>query len=165
MWPTTPSAGRIKLFRIYRWNPDEGGSPRIDVFPLDLDQCGPMILDALIKIKNDVDSTLTFRRSCREGVCGSCAMSINGRNWLACIQPIEAIEEDVCVVRGFRPTRRRAAAIDRRTRQPRRLLGVHPVFLLHQRCPSCLWNGDRYLGPAVLLQAWCWIADSRDEAN
>lgn len=70
-WPASAACSRLKQFRVYRWNPDAGGNPVQDVFSVDLDQCGPMVLDALIKIKNEIDSTLTFRRSCREGVCGS----------------------------------------------------------------------------------------------
>ena len=95
VWPEPNNASHVKRFRIYRWDPDEGNNPRLDVFTLDLDKCGPMVLDALINIKNEIDSTLTFRRSCREGVCGSCAMSIDGRNYLACIVPIESIKGDV----------------------------------------------------------------------
>jgi len=78
-------------FRVYRYDPDLREPPRVDSFEIDLDHCGPMVLDALIKIKNEVDSTLTFRRSCREGICGSCAMNIDGVNTLACTQPIVAI--------------------------------------------------------------------------
>ncbi|MGH7161561.1 MAG: 2Fe-2S iron-sulfur cluster-binding protein, partial [Acetobacteraceae bacterium] len=81
-------ARRVKAFRIYRWNPDDGAKPRLDTYEVDLDTCGPMVLDALIKIKNEIDSTLTFRRSCREGICGSCAMNIAGTNTLACLKPI-----------------------------------------------------------------------------
>src|SRR5579884_723026 len=77
-------AKRVKPFRVYRWNPDDGRNPRLDTFEVDLDACGPMVLDALIKIKASIDSTLTFRRSCREGICGSCAMNIDGVNCLAC---------------------------------------------------------------------------------
>ena len=73
-----------RVFRIYRFDPDSGGTPRIDSYELDMDSCGPMVLDALIKIKNEVDPTLSFRRSCREGICGSCAMNIDGVNTLAC---------------------------------------------------------------------------------
>src|SRR3954471_4771603 len=79
-----PSGGRIRKFRIYRYDPDSGDNPRYDTFPVDLDSCGPMVLDALIKIKSEQDPTLTFRRSCREGICGSCSMNIGGRNTLAC---------------------------------------------------------------------------------
>ena len=83
-----PGATRVKAFRVYRWSPDDGQNPRYDTYEIDLDACGPMVLDALIKIKNEVDSTLTFRRSCREGICGSCAMNIDGVNTLACLKPI-----------------------------------------------------------------------------
>ena len=86
--PSPPDARRPKRFRVYRWDPDRGGNPRIDTYEVDLDRCGPMVLDALIKIKNEIDATLTFRRSCREGICGSCAMNINGTNTLACTSTI-----------------------------------------------------------------------------
>ena len=89
-FPAPPEAKRVRRFRIYRFDPDSGQPPRVDSFDVDLDRCGPMVLDALIKIKNEVDSTLTFRRSCREGICGSCAMNIDGLNKLACICPIES---------------------------------------------------------------------------
>ena len=85
-------ATRVRQFRIYRYDPDSREPPRVDTFDVDLDRCGPMVLDALIKIKNEVDSTLTFRRSCREGICGSCAMNIDGVNTLACTQPIADID-------------------------------------------------------------------------
>ena len=88
-------AARVRRFHIYRYDPDDGQNPRVDVFEVDVDKCGPMVLDALIKIKNEVDSTLTFRRSCREGICGSCAMNIDGGNTLACTQAIEDISGDV----------------------------------------------------------------------
>jgi succinate dehydrogenase / fumarate reductase iron-sulfur subunit len=84
-------AKRIKSFKVYRWDPDSGENPRMDTFEIDLDTCAPMVLDALLKIKNEVDSTLTLRRSCREGVCGSCAMNIDGTNTLACTKPIEDV--------------------------------------------------------------------------
>ena len=83
-WPAPAGAQRVKTFEIYRYDPDSAGNPRLDSYSVDLDDCGPMVLDVLIWIKNKVDSTLTFRRSCREGVCGSCAMNIDGTNWLAC---------------------------------------------------------------------------------
>jgi len=86
-------AKNIKAFKVYRWDPDRGGNPRLDTYEVDLDSCGPMVLDALIKIKDEIDTTLTFRRSCREGVCGSCAMNINGENTLACTIPISPGEK------------------------------------------------------------------------
>jgi succinate dehydrogenase / fumarate reductase iron-sulfur subunit len=88
-------AGYPKKVIIYRYDPDSGENPRIDTFYIDLNKCGPMVLDALIKIKNEVDSTLTFRRSCREGICGSCAMNIDGTNTLACTKSIDEVSGDI----------------------------------------------------------------------
>ena len=89
------SKKNIKKFNVYRWSPDDNQNPRIDTYEIDLDKCGPKVLDALIKIKNEIDTSLTFRRSCREGVCGSCAMNINGINTLACLKPIDEIDNDI----------------------------------------------------------------------
>ena len=86
-WARPANAKRVTEFRIYRWNPDDDANPRMDTYFVDRDDCGPMILEALIWIKSKIDSTLTFRRSCREGVCGSCAMNIDGTNTLAWIDP------------------------------------------------------------------------------
>ena len=83
-WPTPESATHTQQIDVYRWQADDGKNPQIDSYYIDLDQCGPMVLDAIITIKNTIDPTLTFRRSCREGVCGSCSMNINGKNTLAC---------------------------------------------------------------------------------
>ena len=86
---TAPAGStRVREFKVYRWSPDDGENPRTDTYEVDLDKCGPMVLDALIKIKNEIDPTLTFRRSCREGICGSCAMNIDGTNTLACTKAI-----------------------------------------------------------------------------
>ena len=90
-WPAPTGATRVREFRVYRWNPDASKNPVIDSYSIDRDQCGPMVLDALIKIKNEIDTTLTFRRSCREGICGSCAMNIDGTNTLACVKAIDEI--------------------------------------------------------------------------
>jgi len=90
-----PSAKRVKRFLIYRYDPDSGANPRMDTYEVDMDRCGPMVLDALIKIKNEVDPTLTFRRSCREGICGSCAMNIDGTNTLACTKASDEVGGDV----------------------------------------------------------------------
>ncbi len=187
-------AKRSKAFRVYRWNPDSGENPQIDTYVLDLDDCGPMVLDALIKIKNEIDPTLTFRRSCREGICGSCAMNIDGTNTLACTKAIEEIEDDVAiyplphmsVVKDLVPDMTHFYAQyssikpwmqtqtppppDRERLQSKEdraeLDGLYECILCaccSTSCPSYWWNGDRYLGPAVLLQAYRWIADSRDE--
>ena len=188
------AAARIRTFRIYRWDPDSGETPRIDSYEIDLDKCGPMVLDALIKIKNETDSTLTFRRSCREGVCGSCAMNIDGTNTLACTKFIDEVKGDVKIYplphmpvikdlvpdlnvpyaqyRSIEPwlqadtqpptTERRQSPEERE-----KLDGLWECilcFCCQTSCPSYWWNGDRYLGPAILLQAYRWIADSRDEA-
>ncbi|HJQ61026.1 MAG TPA: succinate dehydrogenase iron-sulfur subunit [Vineibacter sp.] len=188
-------ASRVKPFKVYRWSPDDGKNPRIDTYEVDLDDCGPMVLDALIKIKNEVDSTLTFRRSCREGVCGSCAMNIDCTNTLACTKFIDEVKGDVRiyplphmpVVKDLVPDLSVAyaqlAAVEpwlkndspapqrERLQSPEeraRLDGLWECILCFScttSCPSYWWNGERYLGPAVLLQAYRWIVDSRDEAT
>ena len=91
-FPAPKNATNLKRFEVYRWDPDTGENPRIDIFHIDLDSCGPMVLDAVLKIKNEIDTTLAFRRSCREGVCGSCAMNVNGKNTLVCTKAIEDYE-------------------------------------------------------------------------
>jgi succinate dehydrogenase / fumarate reductase, iron-sulfur subunit len=88
-------AGNAKTFKIYRWDPDKDDNPRMDSYEIDLDKCAPMVLDAIIYIKNEIDPTLTFRRSCREGICGSCAMNIGGINTLACTLATQSIKGDV----------------------------------------------------------------------
>ena len=194
--PAPAGAKRIKEFRIYRWSPDDGDTPRIDTYEVDLASCGPMVLDALIKIKDEIDSTLTFRRSCREGICGSCAMNIDGTNTLACLKPIEEVKGAVRiyplphmpVIKDLVPDLTEAyaqlASIEpwlkadtppppdgERRQSPAeraRLDGLWECILCFcctTSCPSYWWNGDRYLGPAVLLAAYRWIADSRDEAT
>jgi succinate dehydrogenase / fumarate reductase iron-sulfur subunit len=189
-----PGARNPRKVKVYRWSPDDGENPRVDTFEIDLDACGPMVLDALIKIKNEVDSTLTFRRSCREGVCGSCAMNIDGTNTLACTKFISDIKGDIKVyplphlpvVKDLVPDMTQAyaqyAAIEpwlksatpaperERLQSPEeraKLDGLWECILCFScsaSCPSYWWNGERYLGPAILLQAYRWIADSRDEA-
>ncbi|MFL6774090.1 MAG: 2Fe-2S iron-sulfur cluster-binding protein, partial [Sphingomicrobium sp.] len=93
-WPAEEGE-RLKTFKIYRYDPDTGANPRWDRYTIDLDACGPMVLDALIKIKNEIDPTLTFRRSCREGICGSCSMNMDGRNGLACTTSIADLKGEV----------------------------------------------------------------------
>jgi len=189
-------ATNVKEFKIYRWTPDDGANPRMDTYHVDMDHCGPMVLDALIKIKNEIDPTLTFRRSCREGICGSCAMNIDGTNTLACLKPIEDVKGAVAinplphmpVVKDLVPDLNQvynqyrsvepwlqadsAPPPDGERRQSKeeraKLDGLWECilcFCCSTACPSYWWNGDRYLGPAVLLQAYRWIADSRDEAT
>ncbi|MFO1467114.1 MAG: succinate dehydrogenase iron-sulfur subunit [Steroidobacteraceae bacterium] len=95
VFPAPSGAKNVRTFKVYRFDPDNADNPRIDSYTLDMDDCGPMVLDALIKIKNEVDPTLTFRRSCREGICGSCAMNIDGHNGLACITACDSVSGDV----------------------------------------------------------------------
>ena len=194
-WPKPDAAKTTKTFRVYRWNPDDGENPRVDTFEVDVENCGPMVLDALIKIKNEIDPTLTFRRSCREGVCGSCAMNIDGTNTLACTKYVNDVEGEVKiyplphmpVVKDLVPDLTHIYAqytsiepwLKAETPAPERerlqtpeerakLDGLWECILCFScstSCPSYWWNGDRYLGPAILLQAYRWIADSRDEAT
>jgi len=194
LYQASENASKVKSFKVYRYDPDDGENPRVDTFQIDLDECGPMILDALIKIKNEVDTTLTFRRSCREGICGSCAMNIDGTNTLACLKPIDDINGDVKIyplphmevikdlvpdlsnayaqlesIEPWLKTRdtpdkdtERVQSIDDRAK----LDGMWECVLCFScstSCPSYWWNGDKYLGPAILLQAYRWIADSRDD--
>ncbi|MCA1778603.1 MAG: succinate dehydrogenase iron-sulfur subunit [Xanthomonadaceae bacterium] len=193
-FPAPDGASNVRNFRIYRWDPDGGENPRMDSFDIDLDDCGPMVLDAIIKIKNEVDPTLTFRRSCREGICGSCAFNIDGTNTLACTTGIDEIKGDVKiyplphmpVIKDLVPDLThfyaQYASIRPwiRTQSPpppdkerlqshedrEKLDGLYECILCAcctTSCPSYWWNGDRYLGPAVLLQAHRWLVDSRDE--
>ena len=97
-WPMPKGATNIRKFKVYRWSPDDNENPRVDTYFVDIDTCGPMILDALIKIKSEIDPTLTFRRSCREGICGSCAMNIDGINTLACIYGLDEIKGDINII-------------------------------------------------------------------
>ncbi len=188
-------AQNVRVFKIYRYDPDSGDNPRMDSFEVDMDRCGPMVLDALIKIKDEVDQTLTFRRSCREGVCGSCAFNIDGTNTLACIKPVSDIKGEVKiyplphmpVIKDLVPDLTNAYAQyasikpwlqadtpppplrERRQSEDERaeLDGLWECILCFcctTSCPSYWWNGENgYLGPATLLQAYRWIADSRDE--
>ena len=194
-WPKPEGDGRLKAFRVYRWDPDKAENPRIDTYHVDLDTCGPMVLDALIKIKNEIDPTLTFRRSCREGICGSCSMNIDGVNTLACTWGIDRVKGDVRiyplphmpVIKDLVPDMTHFYAqhasvkpwLETETPPPQgewrqttedreKLDGLYECILCaccSTACPSYWWNGDRYLGPAALLQAYRWLADSRDEAT
>ena len=190
-----PGTKNVKRFRVYRWSPDDDANPRIDTYEVDLDKCGPMVLDALIKIKNETDQTLTFRRSCREGICGSCAMNIDGQNTLACTKGIDEVKGDVKiyplphmpVIKDLVPDltnfyaqhafiepwlQTKSAEPEKEWRQSHdereKLDGLYECILCaccSTSCPSYWWNGDRYLGPAALLQAYRWLIDSRDEAT
>jgi len=187
-------ASNVKTFKVYRYDPDSGETPRYDTFEIDLDNCGPMVLDALIKMKSDQDPSLTFRRSCREGICGSCAMNIDGTNTLACIHAIADCDKNVRItplphmdvvkdlVPDFTHFYAQYAAIEpwlktatpppsgkERLQSPEdraKLDGLYECILCaccSTSCPSYWWNSDKFLGPAILLQAYRWLADSRDE--
>jgi succinate dehydrogenase / fumarate reductase iron-sulfur subunit len=194
-WPKPEGGKDVRAFRIYRWDPDTGDNPRVDTYHLDVATCGPMVLDAIIAIKNTIDPTLTFRRSCREGICGSCAMNIDGLNTLACTKGLDEIAGDVKiyplphmpVVKDLVPDLTHFYAqhasiqpwLETKTATPgtewrqsiedrKKLDGLYECILCAcctTACPSYWWNGDRYLGPAALLQAYRWLADSRDEAT
>ena len=190
----TEGAGRVKKFTVYRYDPDSGENPHYDTFEIDLDNCGPMVLDALIKMKADADPTLTFRRSCREGICGSCAMNINGRNGLACTTAIEDLSGEIRItplpamevikdlvpdfthfyaqyasIRPWLQTVSTTPSGKERLQSPEqreKLDGLYECILCaccSTSCPSYWWNSDKFLGPAILLQAYRWLADSRDE--
>ena len=195
IWPFPEGATNTKRLKVYRWNPDDDENPRQDVYTVDLDRIGPMVLDALIFIKNEIDPTLTFRRSCREGICGSCAMNIDGRNGLACLQGLDEIKGDVRVyplphlsvvkdlvgdlIHFYAQHASVKPWLETKTPAPEKewLQSPEDQALIDEAsqcilcaccstsCPSYWWNGDRYLGPAALLTAHRWIEDSRDEAT
>jgi succinate dehydrogenase iron-sulfur subunit len=195
VWPKPDGVTNLREYRIYRWSPDDGNNPRIDTYFVDADDCGPMVLDALIWIKDHVDPTLTFRRSCREGICGSCAMNIDGTNTLACTKGTDEVAAAVrvyplphmSVVKDLVPDLTNFYAqhefiepwLKTVTPDPEKerlqshedrekLDGLYECILCaccSTSCPSYWWNSERYLGPAALLQAERWILDSRDEAT
>ena len=192
-WPKPEGAANLREFRVYRYDPDQDENPRWDTYFVDLDECGPMVLDALNYIKNRIDSTLTYRRSCREGICGSCAMNIGGRNTIACTAGIDEFKGRVTIaplphqavikdlvpdltnfyaqlahIKPFLQTVTPAPEREWRQSQEDRaeLDGLYECILCaccSTACPSYWWNSDKYLGPAALLHAYRWIADSRDE--
>ena len=198
VWDKPQSSDNIREYRVYRWSPDDDENPRVDTYYVDQDDCGPMVLDALIYIKNKIDPTLTFRRSCREGICGSCAMNIDGGNTLACTKGVEECAggkgpvkiyplPHMSVVKDLVPDLTHFYAqhqliepwLQTSTPLPEKewsqshedrvkLDGLYECILCaccSTSCPSYWWNGDRYLGPAILLQAYRWLIDSRDEAT
>ena len=184
----------LKKVNIYRWDPSNGENPRVDTFEIDMDSCGPKVLDILFKIKNEIDSSLTFRRSCAHGVCGSCAMNINGVNTLSCIKSHTDIKGEINIYplphlnvikdliadlsnlykkyESIQPwlktskTEVEKKEIIQSQNDRAKLDGYYECILCaccSTSCPSYWWNGDKYLGPAVLLQAYRWISDSRDK--
>ena len=192
-WEKPSDAENIQEVRIYRYNPEDSENPRLDTFFVDLDKCGPMILDALIKIKNEIDPTLTFRRSCREGICGSCSMNIGGVNTLACLKGMKEFKGPINIyplphlpvikdlVPDLNQFYKQHASIkpwlETFTDEPneewlqseedrKELDGLYECVMCaccSTSCPSYWWNGDKYLGPAALLHAYRWIIDSRDQ--
>lgn len=189
------SDGNVRTVHVYRWEPDSGDNPRMDTYEVDMNVCGPMVLDILIRIKNSIDSTLTFRRSCREGICGSCSMNINGENTLACTTAADEIKGDIKIyplphmsvvkdlvpdmtnfyaqyasVKPWLQTDSPAPDTERlqSVEDRSKLDGLYECILCaccSTSCPSYWWNSDKYLGPAALLQSYRWIADSRDDAT
>ena len=189
-------AGKTRRFKVYRYDSDSGDNPRTDTFDVDTEDCGQMVLDALIKMKGDQDPSLTFRRSCREGICGSCSMNIDGTNTLACTKPISEVKGEVRIyplphlpvikdlvpdmttfyaqytsIEPWMKTDSPAPSNRERLQSPEdraKLDGVYECIMCaccSTACPSYWWNGERYLGPAILLQAYRWLIDSRDEAT
>ena len=187
-----------KIFKIYRYNPEIDAKPYYQKFKVDMAKCGPMVLDGLIKIKNEIDSSLTFRRSCREGICGSCAMNIDGVNTLACLSEIPKNDTEVelnplphmYVVKDLVPdmtnfyqqyksikpwliqkdeNKPKTGKENIQSKEDRALLQDMDKCILcaccSTSCPSYWWNSDKYLGPAVLMQANRWVQDSRDDAG
>jgi succinate dehydrogenase / fumarate reductase iron-sulfur subunit len=185
-----------KVLEIYRYDPDSTSNPRKDYFEIDIDECGPMVLDALIYIKSKIDSSLTFRRSCREGVCGSCSMNIDGTNTLACTKHIKDVKGNIKIyplphmkvikdlvpdlseaykqyasvepwLKSTKPSKSEREQLQS-PEERKKIDGAYECilcFCCSTSCPSYWWNGDQYLGPAALLQAYRWIADSRDESS
>lgn len=188
-------ATNVRNFQVYRWSPEDDENPRVDTYEVDMDTCGPMVLDALIKIKDEIDPTLTFRRSCREGICGSCAMNIDGINTLACTKGMDEVKGDVKVyplphadvVKDLVPDLTHFFAqhammepwLKTDTPAPEgewlqseedreKIDGLYECILCAScstACPSYWWNSDRFMGPAALLQSYRWLIDSRDEAT
>eukprot|EP01023_Acetabularia_acetabulum_P053356 TRINITY_DN596_c1_g2_i1.p1 TRINITY_DN596_c1_g2~~TRINITY_DN596_c1_g2_i1.p1 ORF type:complete len:286 (-),score=39.91 TRINITY_DN596_c1_g2_i1:245-1102(-) len=183
-----------KEFLVYRWNPDESQKPSYQSYKVDINNCGPMMLDVLFKIKDEQDSTLSFRRSCREGICGSCAMNIDGKNGLACLTKVDKnpyaaskvaplphmfVVKDLVVdmsnfyaqYKSIKPyLQRNEQSVGKEFYQSKsnrdKLDGLYECILCaccSTSCPSYWWNQDKYLGPAVLLQAYRWVIDSRDD--
>ncbi|MDO1559128.1 succinate dehydrogenase iron-sulfur subunit [Brevundimonas sp. 2R-24] len=195
-WKAPEGAKDVREFKVYRYDPENPGNPRWDVYEVPAGDHGPMVLDALIHIKNEIDPTLTFRRSCREGICGSCAMNIDGRNTLACTKGCDELSGDKATIAPLPhmpvvkdlvpdltlfyaqyasimpylkvetpdPEKERLQSPEDRAK----LDGLYECILCaccSTSCPSYWWNQEKYLGPAALLQAYRWLADTRDEAT
>ena len=183
----------LRIVNIYRWDPSTGENPRIDKYEVDMNNCPSKVLDVLNKIKNEIDSTIAYRRSCAHGVCGSCAMNMGGKNGLACTKPHSEIDGDIDIYplphlkvkkdligdldglykqyQSIEPwlksnSKSETKEIIQSKEDRAKLDGAYECIMCaccSTSCPSYWWNGDKYLGPAVLLQAYRWIVDSRDE--
>ena len=186
----------VQEFQIYRWDPESGGKPRYQSYNVDTNACGPMMLDVLFKIKDEQDNSLAFRRSCREGICGSCAMNINGVNTLACLSKVDKttsgsqkiaplphmfVVRDLVVDMANFYSQYKSVEPYLKVKSGDLKQGIEHIQSKEERakldglyecilcaccstsCPSYWWNQDQYLGPAVLMQAYRWIIDSRDE--
>ena len=184
----------LKKINVYRWDPSTKENPRVDTFEVNMNECGPKVLDILFKIKNEIDPSLTFRRSCAHGVCGSCAMNVDGVNTLSCTKSHSDIRGDLNIYplphlkvvkdlvgdlttlykqyESIKPwlqieqTGKEKEEIKQSQKDREKLDGYYECILCaccSTSCPSYWWNSDKYLGPAVLLQSYRWLQDSRDE--
>ena len=183
----------IKKININRCDPSKNEKPRIDTYEVDMDNCPSKVLDILNKIKNEIDPSLAYRRSCAHGVCGSCAMNMNGKNGLACTKSHSELDGDINIFplphlkvlkdligdldglykqyKSIEPwlksnSKSETKEIIQSKENREKLDGAYECIMCaccSTSCPSYWWNGDKYLGPAVLLQAYRWIVDSRDE--
>ena len=186
-------SSNLKIVHIYRWDPEKNENPREDTFEVDLNNCGNKVLDILNKIKNEIDSSLTFRKSCAHGVCGSCAMNVDGVNTLSCMKSHKDINGDLRIfplphlkvlkdlIGDLSTLYKQYASIEPWLKSSNKNSETENLQSIEDRekldgfyecimcaccstsCPSYWWNGEKYLGPAVLLQAYRWIIDSRDE--
>lgn len=195
--PVTGKAPLMKEFLVYRWDPEKPHKPAYKSYKVDVNGCGPMMLDVLFKIKDEQDQGLVFRRSCREGICGSCAMNIDGSNCLACLTRVDKsatkpakiaplphmyVVKDLVVdmsnfysqYKSIKPYLQKKNMDSGgkewyQSKEDRsKLDGLYECIMCaccSTSCPSYWWNQDKYLGPAVLLQAYRWVVDSRDEAT
>ena len=190
----TTGSKNLKKINVYRWDPDKKENPKIDTFEVDITKCGNKVLDILNKIKNEIDPSLTYRRSCAHGVCGSCAMNVDGINTLSCMKSHKDIKGDINIYPlphlkvikdlvadlstlyrqyesiepwlKIKEKKSKIKEINQSKESRKKLDGLYECIMCaccSTSCPSYWWNGEKYLGPAVLLQAYRWIIDSRDE--
>ena len=183
----------IRKVNVYRWDPSSGENPRIDTYEVDMDNCPSKVLDVLNKIKNEIDPSLAYRRSCAHGVCGSCAMNMDGKNGLACTKAHSEIKGDINIyplphlkvlkdlIGDLNTLYKQYASVEPWLKTSIKNDNVENIQSINDRskldglyecimcaccstsCPSYWWNSDKYLGPAALLQAYRWIVDTRDD--